>query len=153
VLVKRRAHTAEPADLLSPLEAEVMAALWRHPRLGVLDATAMVNANRGRRLSERTVATILRRLDAKGYASHVVEGRAYLYTAVVAEEDFVAWHGRRAMGELLRRYGPEVALSGLVEQAGAEGSALEVLEDLLRRYRIEGATGRLGDVEREADAT
>jgi BlaI family penicillinase repressor len=133
--VQRKAKTAEPADLLSPLEAEVMAVVWRHPRINVGDATAVVNAKRARKLSERTVATILRRLDAKGYATHVVDGRAFLYTAVVPEDQFVAWHGRRAMGEFLGRYGPEVAVAGLVEASGAGRAALDLLEELLRRYR------------------
>lgn len=133
--MKRKTKTAGPADLLSPLEAEVMAVLWRHPRLNVEDATALVNAKRARNLSERTVATILRRLDAKGYATHAVEGRAFLYTAVVPEDQFVAWHGRRAMGELLRRYGPEVAVVGLVEGTGADKAALDMLEELVRRLR------------------
>jgi len=133
--VQRKAKTVAPADLLSPLEAEVMAVVWRHPRIDVEDATALVNAKRARKLSERTVATVLRRLDAKGYAAHEVEGRAFLYTAVVPEDQFVAWHGRRAMGELLGRYGPEVALAGLVEASGADQAALGMLEELLRRYR------------------
>jgi predicted transcriptional regulator len=139
--VQRKTKTAEPADLLSPLEAEVMAVVWRHPRLNVEDATALVNAKRARKLSERTVATILRRLDAKGYAAHEVEGRAFLYTAVVPEEQFVAWHGRRAMGELLGRYGPEVAVAGLVEGAGADKAALDMLEELLRRNRKDAGKG------------
>lgn len=133
--MQRKAKTVAPADLLSPLEAEVMAVVWRHPRIDVEDATALVNAKRARKLSERTVATVLRRLDAKGYAAHEVEGRAFLYTAVVPEDQFVAWHGRRAMGELLGRYGPEVALAGLVEASGADQAALGMLEELLRRYR------------------
>lgn len=139
--MQRKAKTAAPADLLSPLEAEVMAVVWRHPRLGVADATALVNAKRARKLSERTVATILRRLDAKGYAAHEVEGRAFLYTAVVPEDQFVAWHGRRAMAELLGRYGPEVAVAGLVEAAGARSAALDVLEGLLRRCREDAGKG------------
>lgn len=139
--MQRKTKTAEPADLLSPLEAEVMAVLWRHPRLDVGDATALVNAKRPRSLSERTVATILRRLDAKGYAAHTVEGRAFLYTAVVPEEQFVAWHGRRAMGELLGRYGPEVAVVGLVEGTGADKAALDKIEELVRRLRKGASNG------------
>lgn len=133
--MQRKTKTAGPADLLSPLEAEAMAVLWRHPLLDVGDATALVNVKRTRKLSERTVATILRRLDAKGYATHSVDGRAFLYTAVVPEEQFVAWHGRRAMGEILRRYGPEVAVAGLVEGAGADKTTLDMLEELVRRFR------------------
>ena len=131
---RRRAETT-PADLLSPLEAETMAGVWRAPRCRVEDATVLVNEGRARQLSERTVATILRRLDAKGYVTHEVEGRAFRYTAVVPEEAFVAWHGRQAVSALLRRYGPKVAIAGLLEEAKADPQVLEALSKLLERRR------------------
>jgi predicted transcriptional regulator len=124
-----------PADLLSPLEAETMAVLWRAPRCRVEDATVLVNEARDRQLSERTVATILRRLDAKGYATHEVEGRAFRYTAVVPEEEFVAWHGRRAISALLRRYGTKVAIAGLLEEAKADTQTLKALEQVIEHRR------------------
>ena len=131
---RRRAGTT-PADLLSPLEAETMAGVWRAPRCRVEDATVLVNDRRARQLSERTVATILRRLDAKGYATHEADGRAFRYTAVVPEEAFVAWHGRQAVSALLRRYGPKVAIAGLLEEAKADPQVLEALSKLLERRR------------------
>ena len=112
-----------------------MAIIWRHPRLNVGDATALVNAKRARDLSGRTVATILRRLDAKGYVAHAVDGRAFLYTAVVPEEKFVSWHGRRAVAELLERYGPDVAVAGLGESAELDQAAVQLLDELLQRRR------------------
>ena len=131
----RRRMGTTPADLLSPLEAETMAVLWRAPRCRVEDATVLVNEARDRQLSERTVATILRRLDAKGYATHEVEGRAFRYTAVVPEEEFVAWHGRRAISALLRRYGTKVAIAGLLEEAKADTQTLKALEQVIEHRR------------------
>ena len=131
----RRRMGTTPADLLSPLEAETMAVLWRAPRCRVEDATVLVNEARERQLSERTVATILRRLDAKGYATHEVEGRAFRYTAVVPEEEFVAWHGRRAISALLRRYGTKVAIAGLLEEAKADTQTLKALEQVIEHHR------------------
>ncbi len=137
--VARRRVGTKPADLLSPLEAETMAVLWRAPRCRVEDATVLVNDRRARQLSERTVATILRRLDAKGYATHEADGRAFRYTAVVPEKEFVAWHGRQAVSALLRRYGPNVAIAGLLEEAEADPQTLDALEKLLE-HRREDAT-------------
>ena len=84
-----------PRELLGPLEAQVMAAVWRHPGLSGIEATTLVNDKRDTPLSPRTILTVLRRLEAKGFLSHVVDGRAYRYTAVVPESDFVEWHARR----------------------------------------------------------
>lgn len=133
--VARRRMGTTPADLLSPLEAETMDVVWQAPRCRVEDATVLVNEGRPRQLSERTVATILRRLDAKGYVTHEVDGRAFRYTAAVPEEEFVAWHGRRAISALLRRYGPKVAIAGLLEEAEADPQTLQALEQLIGRRR------------------
>ena len=133
--VARRRVGTTPADLLSPLEAETMTVVWLAPRCRVEDATVLVNDGRPRQLSERTVATILRRLDAKGYVTHEVEGRAFRYTAVVPEEEFVAWHGRQAFSALLRRYGTKVAIAGLLEEAEVDPKTLEALERVIERHR------------------
>jgi len=92
----RRKRT-QPADLLGPLEAQIMATAWRHPGVSGVDATDLINKKREIPLSHRTILTVLSRLDAKGYLTHVVEGRTYLYTAVVPEGEFVAWHAERAV--------------------------------------------------------
>lgn len=110
-----------------------MAVVWQHPGLTVSVATEFVNENRLKTLSERTIATILRRLDTKGYVVHAVDGRSYLYTATVPEREFVTWHGRRAMSELVDRYGEDVAIAGIVERAAADGAVLQHLTELINR--------------------
>ena len=100
---KRR--KTRPADLLGPLEAQIMSTVWRNPGVSGAEATELINDKRDVPLSPRTVLTVLSRLEAKGYLAHVVEGRTYLYTAVVREEDFVAWHAERAIRALRQRYG------------------------------------------------
>lgn len=131
----RKRTSTRPADLLSPLEGEVMAAVWKHPRSGVGEATVFVNETRRRELSERTVATILRRLDAKGHVTHEVVGRAFLYTATVPEQQFVAWHGRQVIAALVRRYGAEIAVAGLFDGTGADQATLDLLDRLLAERR------------------
>ena len=134
----RRKRT-QPADLLGPLEAQIMATAWRHPGVSGVDATDLINKKREIPLSHRTILTVLSRLDAKGYLTHVVEGRTYLYTAVVPEGEFVAWHAERAVKALLERYGDDTTLSGLIGAAATDPAILERLDDLLDRHRA-GAT-------------
>jgi len=58
-----RRKRVEPAELLGPTEAQVMAALWRRPRIGGMEAARLVNEERADDpLSFRTVLTILTRL-------------------------------------------------------------------------------------------
>ncbi len=130
----RRKRT-QPADLLGPLEAQVMATVWRNPGVSGVDATDLINEKRDVPLSHRTILTVLSRLDAKGYLTHVVDGRTYLYTAAVPEDEFVAWHAERAVKALLERYGDDTTISGLVGAAATDPAMLERLDDLLDRRR------------------
>jgi predicted transcriptional regulator len=112
-----------------------MTAVWRHPGLSGTEATALINEARSTPLSQRTILTVLRRLEAKGLLSHVVDGRAFLYTAVVPENEFVDWHAQRAITDLLRRYGADVVISGLAGAPMADPDALARLDELLQRAR------------------
>ena len=66
---------------LSPLEHEVMAIVWRR---GEVTASQVVEDLR-KPLTNATVRTLLRRLEAKGYVRHTNRGRAFVYRPVVAE--------------------------------------------------------------------
>lgn len=125
-----RRRKVESADLPGPLEAQVMAVLGRHPGVGGMDASRLVDERRAVPLSFRTVLT---RLEAKGYVRHVVEGkRTFHYSAVVAEEEF-GWHAENAVRDLLKRYGQDVTISGLANVAGADPTLLDRLDELLAR--------------------
>lgn len=126
-----RSKKVQLSQLLGPLELQVMRAVWRHPGISGADATESINMARDRPLSQRTILTVLSRLDAKGYVTHVVEGRAYRYTAIVPEREFVVWHARRAVTELLDRYGDEAVVSGLVEARAGDAEILRRIDELL----------------------
>jgi len=112
-----------------------MVTVWRHPGVSGVDATELINKKRDVPLSHRTILTVLSRLDAKGYLTHVVQGRTHLYTAAVPEDEFVAWHAARAVKALLERYGDDTTISGLVGAAATDPAMFERLDDLLDRHR------------------
>ena len=60
---------------LGDLEHEVMQLVWAH---GPVTAE-VVRERLSRRLKESTVRTVLRRLEEKGYLTHSVDGRTFLY--------------------------------------------------------------------------
>jgi BlaI family penicillinase repressor len=62
---------------LGALEREILNHVWR---LQVASAES-VRAALSRPLKESTVRTVLRRLEEKGYLTHTVENRTYLYRA------------------------------------------------------------------------
>ncbi len=75
----------EFADL-GDLEREVMQLVWLH---GPCSSDA-VREKLDRKLKESTVRTVLRRLEEKGYVTHTVENRTYIYKASEARQRVAA---------------------------------------------------------------
>jgi BlaI family penicillinase repressor len=65
---------------LGELERQVMQIVWSH---GPLNAEA-VRERVDRGLKEATVRTVLRRLEEKGYVTHRVDNRTFIYSAAEA---------------------------------------------------------------------
>jgi len=62
---------------ISPLEQIVMDYLWSHPNCTAEACREAVAAQR--KLKDSTIRTVLRTLEAKGYVTHTVEGRTFIY--------------------------------------------------------------------------
>jgi BlaI family transcriptional regulator, penicillinase repressor len=67
---------------LGELEQQIMQAVWSR---GPLTAEA-VRVSLDRELKEVTVRTVLRRLEEKGYLSHTVDNRTFVYSAPETRE-------------------------------------------------------------------
>lgn len=81
---------------------------------GSVTAAAVTDAL-DRPLTNATVRTLLRRLEAKGYVRHVVEGRVFVYSPRVAE----AQAGAGAVRRIVQRFFGGSAsrlVSGLVDE-------------------------------------
>lgn len=62
---------------LGELELKVMQLVWAHAPI----TAELVRERLDRRLKELTVRTVLRRLEEKGFVSHSIEGRTYVFSA------------------------------------------------------------------------
>jgi predicted transcriptional regulator len=62
---------------LGELERQVMRILWSHAAL----SAEAVRSKLDRPLKEATVRTVLRRLEEKGYLTHEVQDRTFIYAA------------------------------------------------------------------------
>ncbi|MDF1504750.1 BlaI/MecI/CopY family transcriptional regulator [Roseisolibacter sp. H3M3-2] len=113
-------------------ELDVMTVLWdRGPA-----TVAEVRERLADPLAYTTVLSVLRTLEAKGYAGHAEEGRAHRYHALVDR----AVAGRSALQRLLGTVfggSPELLLTNLMETRGADAAELERLRRVLDAHASE----------------
>lgn len=72
-------------EQLSDVQLAFMRALWSRPGSSVAQVKEFLS-DEGRELAQTTVATQLGRLEKKGLIAHEIEGRQFLYRALVSEE-------------------------------------------------------------------
>jgi BlaI family transcriptional regulator, penicillinase repressor len=130
---------------LSDLEVEVMQIVW--------DAGPLTADNvRGQlgRLTDSTIRTVLRRLEEKGYVSHALEGRAFVYRAVEPRREVAARAAKRII-QWFCNGSTEELLLGMVDHAMLDRQQLQVLAEKVRNAKtskasiekITRATGRV----------
>ena len=108
----------------SPLEQFVMDFVWAHP-----DCTADTcreGLASQRRLKDSTIRTILRKLEEKGYVTHKVDGRTFVYRAVDTKRNVAV----QAAQQLIDRFcggSVEELLVGLVDNQLLEPKQLQRL--------------------------
>lgn len=120
----RKKHTAG----LTPLELEVMEALWRVAPANV-QAVRTALAEK-RELAYTTVQTMLNILERKGKADRVLEGRAYVYRPTLSR----AKAASQAAHDLIdRMFGgsPEKLVLHLVENSQITPEQLAEIQTLL----------------------
>ena len=120
---------------LTPLESEVMRAVW--DKGPCLVETVHQVVSRKRDLKETSVRTILRRLEQKGYLKHQEQGRAYVYRAVEPARSLAARAVRQIVDSFCKGSVEEL-VSGMVEARVLSNEELERLEQYVRERRKGG---------------
>jgi predicted transcriptional regulator len=75
----------KPSNTLTPAELRLMKILWMRGECAVADIAAA--AAEDGPLAYTSVLTTVRILEQKGYVTHRQQGRAFLYSACVAEQE------------------------------------------------------------------
>jgi predicted transcriptional regulator len=121
--------------VLTAAENDIMQAVWSLDTATVEAVHAIVSQQRD--LKEVTTRTMLRRLEQKGYLTHHVEGRAFIYRAVEAPRSLAA----RAVRQIIDRLcsgSVEELVSGLVESKVLTPAELDALERTVRKRAKSG---------------
>jgi len=82
---------------VSPAETEILRLVWQLERATVQGVCDRLPAKR--KIAYATVQTLLRRLEAKGYVRHDVEGKAHVFFPAVKRDDVV----KRSVGDFIER--------------------------------------------------
>ncbi len=117
---------------LHPLELDVMKVVWRLTRATVND----VLDNIDRKLAYTTIATTMKSLEKKGFLSHHVDGRTFVYQALVKETEIT----RTMLTDLLERLfdnSAEKLVNTLLEVRHTSPDEHNRLQHLINNYQPE----------------
>src|SRR6476660_6852714 len=120
---------------LGDLEREVMQLVWAD---GAVTAEA-VRERLSRPLKESTVRTVLRRLEDKGYTTHTVDGRTYVYQAAEPRARVAAKAVQRIVDWFCNGSIEEV-LVGMVDTAMLDQRQLRTLADQVAKAKTKSET-------------
>jgi len=122
----------DPGERISDAEHAVMEALWQKSPLTAVEVCDSVCGARG--WSMPTVKTLLSRLVAKGAVATEPDGRRFLYSPLLARDDYVGGESRRLVDRL---FGGRAAplFAHLAEAEALSDDDLAEIERLLKEMR------------------
>lgn len=117
---------------LHHLELEVMKAVWKLERATVNDVLDGID----RKIAYTTIATTMKSLEKKGFLSHQVEGRTFVYQPLVKETEIT----HTMLTDLLERLfdnSAEKLVNTLLEVRQTSSDELNQLQQLINEYQPE----------------
>lgn len=117
---------------LGRLEMQIMNVVWDKGQATVHDVKDVIS--RGRKPAYSTILTMMRKLEAKGYLSHDVDERTYVYRATISRQTV----RQGVIGDLLDRLfegSPLLLLNSLVEQNRISEEELREIRKLISKRR------------------
>ena len=133
-MVKKKKQPA-----LSPLENAVMQIVWDDQAVTAEDVREKMDSSHG--LKASTVRTLLRRLEEKGYVTHDVDGRTYVYRATVKQTN-VATSAVRTIVDKFCAGSVENLLVGLVDDKQISSKRLQDLANQIAAAEAEQAKSK-----------
>ena len=113
---------------MSPAETEILRLVWQLDTATVQQIQEALPAHR--KVAYKTVQTLLRRLEDKGYLTHKVEGKAHVFCPAVKQEAVVK---RTVLDFLDRLFGgdPRPLMQFLAREGHVDAQDIEELRKLI----------------------
>ena len=138
-------HKKRPKGL-GEVEQIVMDYVWANGPCSAESCREALAATRP--MKESTVRTILRRLEQKGFVTHEIEGRTYIYRAAEARQNVAV----RAVKSIIDRFcggSAEELVIGMVDNAVIDRDELERLARRIVRGKVAETGSRNGSAKKE----
>jgi predicted transcriptional regulator len=113
---------------LTELQLEILGVIWKNKRATVVEVQ---EALAPRRIARKTVATLMTRLEQHGVLTHNVEGREYVYRALVTRAQVRRASLRSIIDRLFDGSAPAL-VSFALEESETSPEALAEAKRLLR---------------------
>jgi BlaI family transcriptional regulator, penicillinase repressor len=120
---------------LGVLEQQVMEFLWKHGPATGEEVRAAVSKERP--LTDSTIRTVLRRLEAKQFVQHELDGRQFLYSSAHERRNVAVEHVRSVLKKFCRGSLEEL-LTGLVDHRVVDGAELRRLAERIEAQQKKG---------------
>jgi BlaI family penicillinase repressor len=122
--------TKQELRAMSPAETEIVRLVWQLEEATVQQICDLLPAKR--RIAYKTVQTLLRRLENKGYLMHRIKGKAHVFFPAVKREDVVK---RTVLDFLDRLFGgdPRPLMQFLAEDGKIDPDDIKRLKRLVEK--------------------
>jgi predicted transcriptional regulator len=133
-MTPRRKHSL--AEVLGPLEAEIMDVVWDTGEVTVRDVHKALGGSRP--LAYTTVMTTLGRLADKGLVKRIENQPAHHYVALVSRDQYAKSTVKSVVDWLVNHF-PDPAVAYFVDRVGREDEAVvERLREAIDQRRLKG---------------
>ena len=115
---------------MSPAETEILRLVWQIEEATVQQVCDQLPPKRN--IAYKTVQTLLRRLEDKGYLRHKIKGKAYVFFPAIKREDVVK---RTVVDFLDRLFGgdPRPLMQFLAEDGKIDADDIKRLKELIEK--------------------
>ena len=125
----------------SRLQLHVMHVLWKLRNATVAEVQEAVGSERP--LAYSTLATVLARLEAKDAVKHRRDGRTFVYSPAITEEE--ASHSMvHDLVDRMFRGSPAELVSHLLDRDDVNAKELTLIKELIARYEAARRKGKRG---------
>jgi BlaI family penicillinase repressor len=122
--------TKQKLPAMSPAETEILRLVWQVGQATVQQVCNQLPPRRN--IAYKTVQTLLRRLEEKGYLRHKIKGKAYVFFPAVKRDDVVK---RTVVDFLDRLFGgdPRPLMQFLAEDGRIDAEDIKRLKRLIEK--------------------